>query len=249
MKRICFFVGLFFIYFLAKSQEIMVTSGLNIPLAPYATKDILDSKNGLALNGFNIKADYIFLKQSQLNFSLNALYFSNHFDIDNLQKQYNVVYSQKSNFLEIKPYNGFGFGGSILYYFSPLKNKVKIFSKITLGQIFVNSPEYSKTDSLEYIKFLSLNSTSVFWNLGTGIDIGINSRLSIIAYAEYFFSKTDFGSTKVSNAAGQVATLPSTKINEQEFGMLNFNVGLSYKFYDFTEKIKKLKPKTITPEF
>ena len=33
----------------------------------------------------------------------------------------------------------------------------------------------------------------------------------------YFFTKVDFGSTKVSNAAGQIATIPSTKINEQEF--------------------------------
>jgi opacity protein-like surface antigen len=246
MKRIFFFILIISSFLKLKAQEIMVTGGLNMPLAPYSTKDILDSKNGRALNGFNFKIDYVFLKQTKLNFSLNALYFSNQYDIESIKDQYNTVFASKSKFLSIKPYTGIGFGGSVLYYFTPLKNKIKGFSKITLGQLFVNSPEYSKTDSLEYIKFLSLNSSNIFWNLGAGVDIGINSNLSIIAYAEYFFSKVDFGSTKASNAAGQIATLPSSKINEQEFGMLNFNIGLSYKFY--SDNFKPVK-KVITPLF
>ncbi len=248
MKRIFFFILIICSFFKIKAQEIIVTGGFNMPLAPYETKDILDRKNGRALNGFNFKIDYVFLKQTKLNFSLNALYFSNQYDIESIENQYNTVYAKKSKFISIKPYTGVGFGGSILYYFTPLKNKIKGFSKITLGQLFVNSPEYSQTDSLEYIKFLSLNSSNIFWNLGAGIDIGVNSNLSIIAYAEYFLSKVDFGSVKASNAAGQIATFPSTKINEQEFGMLNFNIGLSYKFYNQTDKLKQRK-NTITPSF
>jgi hypothetical protein len=57
MKRIFFFILIISSFLKLKAQEIMVTGGLNMPLAPYSTKDILDSKNGRALNGFNFKIE------------------------------------------------------------------------------------------------------------------------------------------------------------------------------------------------
>ena len=44
------------------AQEIMLSGGLTMPLSPYSAKDILDNTSGHALNGYNIKLDYIILK-------------------------------------------------------------------------------------------------------------------------------------------------------------------------------------------
>jgi opacity protein-like surface antigen len=241
MKRLLLLIWLIGNCKLAFTQEVLLSGGFTMPLSPYSSQDILDNTNGHALNGYNIKLDYIILKQNSLNFSLGLVYFKNTFDVKNIQKQNNTVYSQNSIYTSLKPYNGLGFGASILYYFTPIKSKLRGFSKLTLGQLFVNSPEYSKTDSLEYVKVLSNDANSIYWSLGAGIEYAITSEICLIGYADYFYSKVDFGNIKIANAAGQTRTLPATKINEQTLGMLNFNIGISYKFYKQTYKLKRKK--------
>lgn len=248
MKRLLLLVWLMVLFNLAYTQEIMLSGGITMPLNPYSAQDILDNTSGHALNGYNVKLDYIILKQSTLNFSLGFVYFTNAFDVENIQKQNNTVYSQNSVFTSLKPYKGYGFGASIFYYFTPLESKIRGFSKFTLGQLFINSPEYSKTDSLEYVKVLSNDATSIYWCLGAGVEYALTAEILVIGYAEYFYSKVDFGNIRIANVSGQTRTIPSTKINEQTLGMLNFNIGLSYKFYKQTAKLKQNK-KTITPSF
>lgn len=249
MKKLLLFVCIIQFTVLANSQEIMLTGGLAMPLNPYSGQDILDNKNGHALNGYNFKLDYVILKQSSLNFSLGFLYLNNGFDVENIERQNNIIFSQKSVYTYLKPYTGLGFGVSILFYFTPLKSKIKGFSKVSLGQLFVNSPEYSKSDSLEYFKVLSNKSNSIYWSLGGGIEYSISPQLSLIGFAEYFYSKVDFGNVRISNVSGQVATLNSPKSNEQALESLNINIGLSYKIYQTMEHFKRKKSKTITPEF
>ena len=127
--------------------------------------------------------------------------------------------------------------------------KIKGFSKVSLGQLFVNSPEYSKSDSLAYFKVLSNKSNSIYWSLGGGIEYNISPQLSLIGFAEYFYSKVDFGNVRISNVSGQVGTIISSKSNEQALESLNINIGLSYKIYQTIEHFKRKKSKTITPEF
>jgi len=249
MKRLLLLVWFITLGSTAFAQEIMLSGGFTMPLSPYSAQDILDNTNGHALNGYNVKLDYVILKQSSLNFSLGFTYFTNSFDVENIQKQNNTAFNQKSIYTSLKPYTGLGFGASILYYFTPIRGKVRGFSKITLGQLFVNSPEYSKTDSGEYVKILSNDANSIYWSLGAGIEYAITSEICLIGYAEYFYSKVDFGNVKIANAAGQTLTLPATKINEQTLGMLNFNLGISYKFYKQTDKLKQKKTTIITPNF
>ncbi|MFA9214121.1 MAG: hypothetical protein ACEQSR_09800 [Candidatus Methylacidiphilales bacterium] len=249
MKRLLLLVWFMVLFKLVYTQEIMFSGGFTMPLSPYSAQDILDNTNGHALNGYNVKLDYVILKQSTLNFSLGLAYFTNPFDVENIQKQYNTLYTQNSVFTSLKPYKGYGFGGSILYYFTPLKSKIRGFSKLTLGQLFVSSPEYSITGNLTYERYLSKNANSIYWSLGAGIEYAITSEICLIGYAEYFYSKVDFGNVKIANAAGQTLTLPATKINEQTLGMLNFNLGISYKFYKQTDKLKQKKTTIITPNF
>lgn len=249
MKRLLLLVWLIVLGSTAFTQEVMLSGGFTMPLSPYSAQDILDNTNGHALNGYNIKLDYIILKQSTLNFSLGFVYFTNPFDIENIQKQYNTLYSQNSVFTSLKPYKGYGFGASILYYFTPLKSKIRGFSKVTLGQLFVNSPEYSITGNLTYERYLSNNATSIYWGIGAGVEYAITSEICIIGYTEYFYSKVDFGNLRIANVAGQTQTVTSNKINEQTLGMLNFNLGLTYKFYKQTDKLKRKKPTSITPSF
>jgi opacity protein-like surface antigen len=232
------------------AQEMMFSGGLTMPLIPYSAQDILDNTNGHALNGYNVKLEYVILKQSHLNFSLGFTYFTNPFDVENIQKQFNILDSlQTSVYTSLKPYKGYGFGASILYYFTPFKSKIRGFSKITLGQLFVSSPEYTSIGNLSYAKFLSNNANSIYWGLGAGIEYAITSEICMIAYAEYFYSKVDFGNIKIANAAGQTQIFPSNKINEQTLGMLNFNLGLSYKFYKQTDNLKRKKPTSVSPSF
>ncbi len=249
MKRLLLLVWLLTLGNIAFTQEVMLSGGISMPLSPFSAQDILDNTNGHALNGYNIKLDYIILKQNTLNFSLGFVYFTNPFDVENIQKQNNTVYSQNSVFTSLKPYKGYGFGASVLYYFTPLESKIRGFSKFTLGQLFVNSPEYSKTDSLEYVKVLSNDATSIYWGIGAGVEYALSAEVSVIGYAEYFYSKVDFGNIRIANVAGQTRTIPTNKINEQTLGMLNFNLGLTYKFYKQTDKLKRKKPTSITPSF
>lgn len=249
MKRILLFIFIISFNLKANSQELMISGGLAMPLNPYAGQDILDNTNGHALNGYNVKLDYIILKQSSLNFSLGILYLNNGLDVKNIEKQNNTIYSQKSVYTYLKPYTGLGFGASILFYFTPLNSKIKGFSKLSLGQLFVNSPEYSKSDSLEYFKVLSNKSNSIYWALGAGIEFGITPQISIIGYAEYLYSKVDFGNVRISNSSGQVATLLSKQSNEQALESLNFNLGFSYKINKSIELFKRKKAAPISPPF
>ena len=249
MKKILLLLCFIPFYASVMAQEMMLSGGLTTPLSPYSAQDILDNTSGHALNGYNFKLDYIILKQSSLNFSLGFVYFTNPFDVENIQKQNNTAFNQKSVYTSLKPYTGLGFGASILYYFTPLNNKVKGYSKITLGQLFVNSPEYSKTDSGEYVKILSNDANSIYLGIGAGIEYALSAEISLIGYAEYLYSKVDFGNIKIANAAGQTQTIPSNKINEQTLGMLNFNLGLSYKFYKQTDNLKRKKTTSVTPSF
>ncbi|MFZ4799411.1 MAG: hypothetical protein ACOYMA_18060 [Bacteroidia bacterium] len=249
MKRLLLFVCIIQFTLQANAQEIMLTSGLAMPLNPFSGQDILDNTNGHALNGYNFKLDYVILKQTNLNFSLGFLYLNNGFDVKNIERQNNIIFSQKSVYTYLKPYTGLGFGASILFYFTPLKSKIKGFSKVSLGQLFANSPEYSKSDSLEYFKVLSNKSNSIYWSLGAGIEYSFSPQLSLIGFAEYFYSKVDFGNVRISNVSGQVATLISPKSNEQALESLNINIGLSYKIYKSIEHFKRKKSKTNTPEF
>jgi hypothetical protein len=233
----------------ANSQEIMLTGGLAMPLNPYSGKDITDNKNGHALNGYNLKIDYVILKQTNLNFSLGFHYLVNDIDVKNIELQNNIILSQNWFYTPLKPYTGFGFGASVLFYFTPLKNKIKGFSKVSLGQVFVNSPEYTAINKFEYVKFLSNKSNSIYWSLGAGIEYSILPQLSLIGFAEYFYSKVNFGNVRISNVNGQVASIISTKSNEQALESLNINIGLSYKIYQTIEHFKRKKSKTITPEF
>lgn len=249
MKRLLLLVWLMVLFNLAYTQEIMLSGGITMPLNPYSAQDILDNTNGHALNGYNVKFEYVILKQSRLNFSLGFVYFTNPFDVENIQKQSNILDTlQTSVYTSLKPYKGYGFGASILYYFTPIKSKIRGFSKITLGQLFVSSPEYTSIGNSSYAKFLSNDANSIYWGLGAGIEYAFTSEICLIGYTEYFYSKVDFGNVKIANAAGQKLTLAATKINEQTLGMLNFNIGLSYKFYKQTGKLKQNK-KTITPSF
>lgn len=249
MKKILLLLCFIPFYASVMAQEMMLSGGLTMPLSPYSARDILDNTSGHALNGYNFKLDYIILKQSSLNFSLGFVYFTNPFDVENIQKQNNTVYSQNSVFISLNPYKSYGFGASVLYYFTPLKSKVRGFLKLNLGQLFINSPEYSKTDSAEYVKVLSNHATSINWGLGAGVEYALSAEISLIGYAEYLYSKVDFGNIKIANAAGQTQTIPSNKINEQTLGMLNFNLGLSYKFYKQTDNLKRKKPISVTPSF
>lgn len=225
-------------YFTSKAQEIMVLGGLNMPLKPYSSADILDNTTGFGLNGFNAKLDYIIIKQSKLNFSVGLHYFTNPFDTKNVEEQNNTIFAQKSKYLSISPYTGIGLGLGILYYITPLNKKFKAFSKISLGQLYVNSPEYSKQDSGEYVRVLSNNATSIFWGFGGGIEYAITPQLALVGFVEYFYGKVDFGNIKLRNAAGQTTTYINPKINEQTLNMLNINIGISYKFYQYENKVK-----------
>lgn len=250
MKKSLLFVLLFPFYLQVNAQEIMLTSGLAVPLGLYAAQDITDSKNGHALVGYNFKLDYIILKQTNLNFSLGFLYLNNGFDVKNIESQYNSINSKKTVFTSLKPFTGLGLGASIFYYFTPLNSKFKGFTKFSMGQLFVNSPEYTAIDSLEYIKYLSSKSNSIYLGLGAGIEYSLSPQLSLIGFAEYFYSKVDFGNPKVSNISGQVGTILSTQSNEQAFESMNFNIGLSYKIYKPLEHVKKRKTTTtINPSF
>jgi opacity protein-like surface antigen len=249
MKRLLLFVCIIQFARQANAQEIMLSGGLAMPLNPYSGQDILDNSNGHALNGYNFKLDYVILKQTNINFSLGLLYLNNGFDVKNIERQNNIIFSQKSVYTYLKPYTGLGFGASVLFYFTPLKNKTKVFSKISLGQLFVNSPEYSKSDSLEYFKVLSNKSNSIYWSLGAGIEYSITSQISMIGFVEYYYSKVDFGNIKISNVSGQVKALINTKSNEQALESLNFNIGLSYKFYKSIANFKRKKTTAITPIF
>jgi opacity protein-like surface antigen len=249
MKKLLLIVFIIQYTLQANSQEIMPAGGLTMPLNPYSGKDVTDNTNGHALNGYNLKLDYIILKQSSLNFSLGFLYLNNGFDVKNIERQNNIIFSQKSVYTYLKPYTGLGFGASILFYFTPLNNKIKGFSKVSLGQLFVNSPEYSISDSLAYFKVLSNKSNSIYWNLGLGIEYSISPQLSLVGFTEYFYSKVNFGNVRISNASGKVASIISPKTNEQALESLNINIGLSYKIYESIEHLKTKKSKTITPKF
>lgn len=220
-----------------------------MPLNPYSGQDITDNANGHALLGYNFKTDYLILKQSSLNFGLGILYLNNGFDVKNIESQYNSINSKKSVFTSLKPFTSLGFGASVFYYFTPLNNKIKVFSKLSLGQLFVNSPEYTTIDSLEYIKYLSAKSNSIYLGLGVGIEYCISPHFSLIGFSEYFYSKVNFGNVKASNINGQVATIIYTKSNEQALESLNFNIGLSYKLYQSITSFKRKKSTTITPTF
>jgi opacity protein-like surface antigen len=235
---------MFIFQFLLKAncQEINISGGLAMPLNPYSGKDITDNANGHALLGYNFKFDYIILKQSSINFSLGLLYLNNGFDVKNIENQYNSINSKKPVFTSLKPFTGLGFGSSIFFYFTPIKHKFKGYSKFSLGQLFVNSPEYTNIDSLVYIKYLSANSNSIYLGLCVGVEYNLTPQISIIGFTEYFYSKVNFGNVKASNISGQVATILYTKANEQALESLNFNIGLSFKLYhsitNFKKKIK-----------
>jgi len=249
MKRLLLFVCIIHITLQANAQEIMLTGGLAMPLNPYSGQDILNSKNGHALNGYNFKLDYVILKQTNLNFGLGLLYLNNGFDVLNIERQYNSKYSRKAVFTSLQPFNGIGFGACILLYFTPLKSKIKGFSKLSLGQVFVNSPNYTVTDSMDYKNFISNQSNSTYIGIGAGIEYNITAQLSLIGFAEYFYSKVDFGNVRYKDNNGQIYISLSTESNEQALESLNFNIGLSYKFYKSIEHFKRKKSKTITPEF
>jgi opacity protein-like surface antigen len=219
----------------------MALGGLNSPLKPYSSADLLDNTTGFALNGFNLKLDYIIIKQSKLNFSLGLHYFENTFDVKNVEEQNNKIYNLKTKYISIKPYSGIGLGLGVMYYLTPLNKKFKAFSKITLGQLYVNSPEYSIQDTNQYARVLSNNASSIFWSLGGGMEYALTPQLSVVGFVEYFYAKVDFGNLKLRNAFGQTVTYVSQKINEQTLSMLNINIGLSYKFYQYQNnfKIKK----------
>lgn len=249
MKKLLLFISIIQFTLQANSQEVMLTGGLAMPLNSYAGKNITDNKNGHALNGYNLKLDYVILKQSNLNFGLGLIYLNNGFDVLNIERQYNSKYSRKSVFTSLQPFNGIGFGASILLYFTPLKSKVKGFSKLSLGQVFVNSPDYSVIDSMDYKNYLSNQSNSTYIGVGAGIEYSITSQLSLIGFAEYFYSKVDFGNVRYKDNYGQVYLSLSKESNEQVLESLNINIGLSYKIYKTIEHFKKKKSKTITPEF
>lgn len=244
MKRKLYFMLILLNCFVAKSQELMVSGGVSLPLNPYSGGDILDNSNGHAATGYNFKFDYIFLKQSKLNFSLGTFYFSNDVNISNLERQYNKAFGKQSVFTLATPYTGLGIGGSILYYIGKQNSKIKGISKISLGQMFVNSPEYTVVDSNFYQRALSNDASSTFWGLGLGIEYAVSPQLSLIGFAEYLYSRVDFGNPRSRNVAGQIITTPSNSTNAQAVINLNINVGLSYKFYSYEDKLTpKLKPK------
>lgn len=249
MKRLLLFVCIILITLQANAQEIMLTGGLAMPLNSYAGQDITNNKDGHALNGYNFKLDYVILKQTNLNFGLGLLYLNNGFDVQNIERQYNSRYSRKAVYTSLQPFNGIGLGASILLYFTPIKSKIKGFSKLSLGQVFVNSPNYTYTDSLDYKNFLSNQSNSTYIGIGAGIEYSITAQLSFIGFAEYFYSKVDFGNVRYKDNNGQIYISLSTESNEQALESLNFNIGLSYKFYKSIEHFKRKKSKTITPEF
>jgi len=71
----------------------------------------------------------------------------------------------------------------------------------------------------------------------------------LVGFAEYFYSKVDFGNVRYKDNHGQIYISLSTESNEQALESLNINIGLSYKIYLTMEHFKRKKSKTITPEF
>jgi opacity protein-like surface antigen len=228
---------------LSYAQELMVSGGYNMPLHPFSGGDILDNSNGHATAGYHFKLDYIILKQSNLNFSVGAIYASNGVNMENYQKQYNSVYNKKSTLTLINDYQGYGLGVGILYYIGKPNSKLKGITKVGLGQMFINSIEFTTTDSAYYVKQLSNDASSTYWTLGAGIQYQVSPELSVLGFVEYMYSNVNFGSIRLQNVAGNTITLPNNNTNTQAVVNLSFNLGISYKFYSFDTPTKnKLKP-------
>lgn len=225
------------------SQELMISGGYNMPLHPFSGGDILDNSNGHATAGYNFKLDYIILKQSNLNFSVGATSFGNGANMENFEKQYNTVNAKKSTITLINAYQGYGLGVGILYYIGKPNSKFKGITKVGLGQMFINSIEFTTTDTNYYVKQLSNDASSTYWTFGAGIQYQVSPELSVLAFVEYMYSKVNFGSVRLQNVAGNTITLPNNNTNTQAVVNLSFNLGISYKFYSFdTPSKNKLKP-------
>lgn len=240
MKILLFSLLIFTVTAFAQDKGyIGISLGSSTPIGDFASNDPNNNAAGYAKTGLHF--DFTFGYKLGKHFGIAALLRgqANATDAQALADQIAQQNPGVSNTVNSTAWSigGYMVGG---YGSFPISEKFSFESKIMFGFLTATSPDITidltGPGGSAWVKENSASSSAFAYLLSAGFKYNVGKHFCLLYYFDYLGAKPEFSNVSTTTSSGT----SSTGTFSQNFGTINNNIGIGYRFGKKTLSIKDL---------